>query len=142
MHFREYDTRVAGYARIVDEEERVLLTWFVGNDRSTAGWSLPGGGVEFEETVQEAVVREVFEETGYTVDLGELIAVHSFTVQGPEAGPRPYKSVRIIFAATVTGGTLGTTEVGGTTEFARWIPLAEVKSQPSRADIIDVALNL
>jgi 8-oxo-dGTP diphosphatase len=82
----------------------------------------------------------VFEETGYTVELGELIGVHSFT--GRPADSRPYKSVRIIFKATVTGGTLGTTEVGGTTGFARWIPIAEVPDQPSRADIVDLALNL
>jgi 8-oxo-dGTP diphosphatase len=142
VHFREYDTRLAGYARIVDDEGRVLLTWFVGNERSPAGWSLPGGGVEFEETVQEAVVREVFEETGYTVELGELIAVHSFVVPASDADARPFKSLRVIFAATVTGGTLGTTEVDGTTEFARWIPITEVTSHASRADIIDVALNL
>ena len=142
MHFTEYDTRLAAYARIVDDEGRVLLTWFVGNATDPACWSMPGGGVEYDESVQQAVVREVFEETGYTVDLGEPLDVHAFTAASSRRDRRPYKSVRIIFAATVTGGSLGTTEVGGTTAYAQWIPLADVPSLSPRADIVDVALGL
>lgn len=142
MHFTEYDTRLAAYARIVDDEGRVLLTWFVGNATDPACWSMPGGGVEFDESVQQAVVREVFEETGYTVDLGEPLDVHTFTAPSSRRGRRPYRSVRIFFTATVTGGSLGTTEVGGTTAYAQWIPLADVPSLSPRADIVDVALGL
>jgi 8-oxo-dGTP diphosphatase len=47
----------------------------------------------------------------------------------------------IILAVTIDSGTLGTTEVGGTTEFARWIPLHRARSLNPRADIIDVALK-
>jgi 8-oxo-dGTP diphosphatase len=142
VHFTEYDTRLAAYARIVDEGGQVLLTWFVGNENNPACWSMPGGGVDFDESVQDAVVREVFEETGYTVDLGDLINVHHFTNPSPGRDRRPFKSVRILFTATVTGGSLGTTEVGGSTEYAQWIPLAEVPSLESRADIVDIALGL
>ena len=142
MHFTEYDTRLAAYARIIDNEGRVLLTWFVGNATDPACWSMPGGGVEYDESVQQAVLREVFEETGYTVDLGEPLDVHAFTAPSSRRGRRPYKSVRIFFAATVTGGSLGTTEVGGTTAYARWIPLVDVPSLSPRADIVDVALGL
>lgn len=132
---------MAAYARIV-KGGRVLLTWFVGNENSPAGWSMPGGGVEFDESVQDAVVREVFEETGYTVELGDPINVHHFSLLSPGPDRRPYKSVRIFFDATVTGGALGTTEVGGTTEFAQWIPLDEVPTLESRADVVDIALGL
>jgi 8-oxo-dGTP diphosphatase len=142
VHFTEYDTRVAAYARIVDDGGRVLLTWFVGNENAAACWSMPGGGVEYDESVQDAVVREVFEETGYTVELGEPLDVHSFSDPSPGLDRRPYKTVRIFFAATVTGGSLGTTEVGGTTAYAQWVPLSEVPSLSPRADIVDVALGL
>jgi 8-oxo-dGTP diphosphatase len=141
VHFKEYDTRLAAYALIV-EDGQVLLTWFVGNENAVACWSMPGGGVEYDESVQDAVVREVFEETGYTVELGGPLNVHSFTDPAPGRDRRPYKSVRIFFAATVTGGSLGTTEVGGTTEYAQWIPVAEVPTLSPRADIVDVALGL
>lgn len=47
----------------------MLLTWFNGGGRARPGWTMPGGGVEFDESIQDAVAREVFEETGYTVDV-------------------------------------------------------------------------
>ena len=139
VHFNEYDTRLAAYAVIVDEQDRLLLTWFVGGDSAPACWSMPGGGVDYDESLPAAVVREVFEETGYTVSVGNIITTHHFTDSSP--GRRPFKSLRVLFTATITGGTLGTTELNGSTAFARWIPLAEVPSLTPRADIIDIALQ-
>jgi 8-oxo-dGTP diphosphatase len=101
---------------------------------------MPGGGVEFDESLQQAVVREVLEETGYTVEVGVPIAVHHFTKPNTGGDGRPYKSVRVIFAAAVTGGSLGTLEVDGSTDFAQWVPLDEAPSLLPRADIIDVAV--
>lgn len=40
---------------------------------STQTWDIPGGGVEAYETPRQAVLREVLEETGLTVRLGQLL---------------------------------------------------------------------
>ena len=40
-------------------------------------WGLPGGYVEVGESVSEAARREVVEETGWTVKIGDLIGVYS-----------------------------------------------------------------
>ena len=152
MHFTEYDTRLAAYALILDDGTlsgerdsgtQVLLTWYNASNRGgrNAAWSLPGGGVEYGESLTEAVVREVYEEAGYHVEVGVPLATHSFTTPDGPRPPRPYKSVRVIFDATVTGGTLGTTEVGGTTDRAAWIPIADLATAGPRADIIDIALS-
>lgn len=151
MHFTEYDTRLAAYALILDNGAlsgdpdggtRVLLTWYNATNRGgrDACWSLPGGGVEYEESLTDAVVREVYEEAGYHVEVGVPLATHSFTAPNSDERGRPYKSVRVIFDATVTGGTLGTTEVDGTTDMAAWIPLADLDAAGPRAEIIDIAL--
>jgi 8-oxo-dGTP diphosphatase len=140
VDFTDYDTRLAAYAVIIDEHDRILLTWYNGGEHSPACWSMPGGGVEFDESLQQAVVREVLEETGYTVEVGGPIAVHHFTKPNTGGDGRPYKSVRVIFAAAVTGGSLGTLEVDGSTDFAQWVPLDEAPSLLPRADIIDVAV--
>lgn len=139
MHFTEYDTRLAAYALLTTDDGQVLLTWFNGNARNEPSWTMPGGGVEFDESIRDAVSREVFEETGYTVDVGHLITEHHFTVPRT-ADRRPFRSQRFLLAATITGGELGTTEREGTTDFAKWVPIGEVFDLQPRADIVDVAI--
>ncbi len=136
MDFREYDTRLAAYALVVDDGARVLLALWNEADEPT--WTLPGGGVEFDETVAEAAVREVREETGYDVELGPVLGIDSFTVA--REGERPYRSVRVVFEARVVGGELAN-EVGGTTDEARWIPLDEVPAL-ARVPLVDAGIAL
>jgi len=140
VEFSDYDLRLAAYAVIVDEDDRILLTWFNGRRRSHPSWSLPGGGVEYDETVEAAIVREVREETGYRVDLDGPLVSSSFTSADGPRPPRPYKSVRVIYTARISGGTLGTLEVGGTTDHAVWMPIDHILKTQPRADIIDVAV--
>ena len=140
MDFTEYDTRVAAYAVVV-EDGRVLLALF--NELAVPTWTLPGGGVELDETVQDAVVREVREETGYDVALGRILAVDTSVVPPEERlrpTHRPLKSLRVLYEARVTGGELRH-EVDGTTDEARWISLGEVASL-SRVAHVDLALAL
>jgi 8-oxo-dGTP diphosphatase len=86
-------------------------------------------------------VREVREETGYDVELEAPLVLHSCTDPNGPRPPRPYKSVRIVYSARVIGGTLGTLEVGGTTDHAAWIPLGHIATSTDRADIVDVAMT-
>ena len=141
MHFTEYDTRVAAYAVIVDDQDRMLLTWYNGVGSGPACWSMPGGGVDFDESVQDAVRREVMEETGYRVQVGRPMAVHHFTHSGNSRGGRPYKSLRLFFDATITGGELGTIEVGGSTDFAEWVPLDRIPHLTPSSDIVAFAFH-
>jgi 8-oxo-dGTP diphosphatase len=141
LHHTEYDTRLGSYAVIVDERDRVLLALW--NEAAEPMWTLPGGGVELQETVEEAAVREVREETGYDVALGRLLGVDSFVVPPEERiteRDRFYKGVRVIFEATVVGGGLSN-EVGGTTDEARWHPLADVPDL-ARVELVDAGLRL
>ena len=138
MEFTDYHTRLAAYVLLVDEQDRALLAWWNGEGHSDPGWSLPGGGIEFDESILDGVVREVFEETGYHVEPGALLAEHHFTARG-RTFDGWFRAQRFVFDATITGGELGTTEVDGSTDHAAWVPLAELEGQP-RADIVDVAL--
>lgn len=114
MDFRDYDTRLAAYALILDEHDRVLLARW--NEGDQPRWTMPGGGVEFDETPAEGAVRELQEETGYDVELLGLLG-GTRTSSGPGTG-----SIR-------------------TTDEARWIPLNQVPSL-SRVSLVDAALAL
>lgn len=140
MDFTEYDTRMAAYVLLTDGAGRILLTWFKGSDGNPPGWSMPGGGVDFDEAVRDAAVREAYEETGFHVSLGALLAEDHFTV-GVRPGRRPFRSQRFLYAATIVGGELGTTEVDGSTDYAQWVPMADLAGLP-RSGIVDVALRV
>ncbi len=65
--------RVAVSALIFDDNGRVLLA----HRRDIDWWNLPNGGMEVGETVDEALRREVKEELGVEVEVGQLVGVYS-----------------------------------------------------------------
>lgn len=141
VDFTDYDTRLAAYAVLLDDQDRILLALW--NEGPVRQWTLPGGGVDLEETVEEAVVREVREESGYDVEVGALLGIDSWVIPPAERlypTARPMKSVRVLFAGSVTGGELAR-EVDGTTDECRWFPLHEVPGLP-HVRIVDTALRL
>jgi 8-oxo-dGTP diphosphatase len=64
-------------------------------------WALPGGFVEYGETVEEATVREAKEETGLTVEIVRLLGVYSDPKRDPR-GP----TVGVVFVCKREGGEL------------------------------------
>jgi 8-oxo-dGTP diphosphatase len=137
----EFDTRVAAYGVIVDERDRILLALWNGEGHTTPQWTMPGGGVELDETVEQAAVRELREETGYEVELGPVLGIDCFTVpteQRFHGVRRPLKGVRVVYEARIVGGEL-THEAGGSTDEARWVSLDEVP-ELNRAELVDAAV--
>ena len=65
-----YHIRVSGHGIII-KDNMIVLNEF-GNGEY---FNIPGGGVEPGETVKDAVVREIFEETGLNVTVGDLMFV-------------------------------------------------------------------
>jgi 8-oxo-dGTP diphosphatase len=72
---REYpETPLIGVGAIIVENERVLLVKR-GHPPLAGEWSIPGGVLEVGELLREAVLREAKEETGLTVEAGEILGV-------------------------------------------------------------------
>ncbi len=70
---KEGQIRVGCSAIIFNHEGKFLLTRRADNGQ----WCLPSGGLEPGESVEEAGIREVFEETGLNVRIKRLIGIYS-----------------------------------------------------------------
>lgn len=66
--------KVGVFAAIFDENNRILC---VKINYGSGNWTLPGGHLENNESPYDGVKREVLEETGYIVDIENLISVYS-----------------------------------------------------------------
>ncbi|MEU1349319.1 NUDIX hydrolase [Streptomyces sp. NPDC005775] len=69
------ETRKVSRLVLLDPEDRVLLLHgFEPEDPASTWWFTPGGGLEGDETREQAALRELAEETGITdVELGPLL---------------------------------------------------------------------
>jgi 8-oxo-dGTP diphosphatase len=86
-------------AVIVKEEEIVLIRR--KREPFRGQYALPGGFVEYGETVEAALLREVLEETGLVVQIESLVGVYS----DPRRDPRGHV-VSVAFTASVVEGAL------------------------------------
>ena len=126
--------RVAAYAVVARAKEVLLARW---TGPRGPEWTLPGGGLDFGEDPADAAVREVREETGYTVRLEGLLFVNSFRRVLPDA-PVDFHAIQIVYTATVIGGEL-CHEIGGSTDMAAWHPIADVPAL-TRVQLVDMGL--
>ena len=140
MGFTDYDTRLAAYAIIVDNDDRVLLTLWNGG--AEPAWTLPGGEVELHESPEQGAVRELLEETGYHVEVAGFFGIDVNVIPAAErrGSARTLKSVRVVYSARVVNGRLRS-EPDGSTDEAQWVPLAEVP-RLHRVGLVDAGLAL
>jgi 8-oxo-dGTP diphosphatase len=88
------------YALICDESQKKIL--MVKNRRGDSlEYSLPGGAVEAGETLEEAVIRETMEETGFHIEVDGIAAVNEafFRAKGHHA-------IFFTFLAKIAGGEM------------------------------------
>jgi 8-oxo-dGTP diphosphatase len=107
-------------AVIKDTAGRLLLIKR-GHEPGAGLWSLPGGRIEPGETDQQAVAREVMEETGLTVQSRRLLG--AVELPGPGGTVIDVRD----YLAEVTGGELA---AGDDAADARWVAAAELDGLP------------
>lgn len=116
-------TRVAAYALTTDENGRILLCRIAPSVAPGEIWTLPGGGLEFGEPPEVAVLRELAEESGYEGEVVGLADVKDRMLTDAEGGGRMH-AIRIVYRVRVTGGELRD-EIDGSTDTCRWFTPGE-----------------
>jgi ADP-ribose pyrophosphatase YjhB (NUDIX family) len=79
-------------AAIVDDHDRILAI----RRRDNGHWEPPGGVLELDETIEDGLAREIFEETGLTVTADRLTGVYKNLTRG---------IVALMFRCSIVSGT-------------------------------------
>src|SRR5215475_10850783 len=134
---REYpEAPLVGVGAIIIEGGRVVLVKR-GHAPLLGKWSIPGGVLEVGETLRTAVVREVLEETGLTIEPGELLGVFERVVPD-EQGRMRYHYVLIDFLCRrVTGELVAADDA----EEARWFSREDLRALDLARETEEVILK-
>lgn len=116
---------------LVHREGKLLLQNRVKPD--WRGYAIPGGHVEPGESVVDAVIREMREETGLTVSHPRLCGIKQFPIDGG-------RYLVLLFETEEFSGTLRSSEEGRMV----WVPREKLSDYPTVADLeplLDVMLK-
>jgi 8-oxo-dGTP diphosphatase len=116
------DQPIVGIGAVIVHEGKIVLEKR-GNEPSKGKWSIPGGLVELGESLEQAVIREVKEETCLDVENPCLIDVVD-NVDLDEKGKVKYHYVIIDYLVHVKNGTV---QAASDAAELRWVPFDEVE---------------
>jgi len=125
------DFPVVGVGVALVSEDRILLIKR-GREPGKGLWAVPGGKVKLGERLKDAAHREMLEETGLDVEVGEVVWVGEFLDGG-------HHLVLIDFDGVVVGGDL---KASDDADDARWVPLEAAKNYPLTLTMYDLIETL
>lgn len=126
----EYRVYIGAYGFCQDQKGRLLLARLVkGPDAGR--WTLPGGGVKWGEHPDQAVLREMEEETGLVdLVLDSVAAIYSYTYNQNQDNPLPPMHHMGILYHLNPGTYELEYEIDGTTDLCKWLTEEEARSLP------------
>ena len=112
---------VGAHALILNKQNKVLLTRRSAiNDYMPLLWDIPGGSVDMGETVQQALIREVKEETNISISPVKPIYVHT------ELSHLPHMQlVQIVYKCIYDGGEVALTPEEH--DEYKWVDYSDIK---------------
>ena len=119
----KYQQPVVGVGAIVVHEEAVLLVKR-GRSPHEGEWAIPGGKLRWGETLQQGAEREILEETGITIEAGEVLYHFEHIVLAKNGVPEFHYVVLDLAGRYLSGTPLAADDAAD----ARWIALDNLAS--------------
>lgn len=122
--------RVGAYALVLSERG-ILGTVNSTTTLAPGTWTLPGGGVDPGESPSEAVLREVYEETGQDIVIDRVLTLESEHWIGRSVTGQleDFHALRIVYGGTSKAPSDPVVhDIGGSTQGADWVPLRTWRS--------------
>lgn len=132
-------TRLAAYG-VIERDGSLLLCHVSPGNLGAGLWTLPGGGLDFGESPETGVIREVAEETGLIARIDGPPAIHSDTgTWERRTGPVRFHHLRFVYPMSVVGGE-ERLEVGGSTDAFEWVRVGEIRER-GLGDLVERVLD-
>ncbi|MDJ0556193.1 MAG: NUDIX hydrolase [Microcoleaceae cyanobacterium MO_207.B10] len=113
MTYRNPTPTVDIIIELIDKPGRPIV--LIERQNEPFGWAIPGGFVDYGESVETAARREAMEETSLAVELIEQFYVYS----APERDPRQH-TLSVVFIATATGEPKAADDAKNLAWFESW----------------------
>jgi len=125
----EIKWRVSAYA-VIKKEDRI----FIIKDKREKLYDIVGGGIEFGEDTNQALIRESLEEGGVKIDIGKILYSHVnwFYHKKQKAF---YQTMRLFFRAELVGKI--TKPLEENIEFVGFVPIKDIGSKYRLPDIVE-----
>jgi len=129
--------RIAVRAVIVEQARLLMVNAWAGGISDLL--CAPGGGVETHQSLPDNLIREVHEETGLTIEVGDVCLVNEF-----HDGPRDFHQIEIFFRARITAGRTDPEwmDPEGVVTTRKWLTRSELeRAHVKPAALVQVAFD-
>ncbi|MDD9899746.1 MAG: NUDIX domain-containing protein [Alphaproteobacteria bacterium] len=134
----EYQSHFGVYALILNEARDRVLLIKKALGCYTGLYDLPGGAMEPHELLEEAMRREVLEETDCTVETSEQLGAFSTLYPFEKDGQSiTLRHLGVVYTATVSGTPLEHSDRGDDSHGCVWVPFDDVTNDNAAPFVVD-----
>ena len=127
---------VLAVGAIVADGDSILLIQR-GHAPSAGRWSIPGGRVELGETLPEALRREIQEECGLDVTIGDVAIILDRITRDSDGSVRSHYLILDFWATPASGPSPSVVRASSDAADAGWFTLDQIRQLPTTPNLLD-----
>jgi 8-oxo-dGTP diphosphatase len=129
-------TIVLAVGAIVTDDERILLVQR-GHPPSQGSWSIPGGRVELGETLPQALRREILEECGLEIAVGDPAIALTRITRNTDGSVRSHYVIFDFWATPASGPAPTVLRASSDASDIGWFTLDQTRRLPTTSNLVE-----